>query len=31
MAIGIVIYFAYSRTNSRLANEASSAGTSQEA
>src|ERR671911_566237 len=31
MAIGIVIYFAYSRTHSRLANEDSSAGTNQEA
>jgi basic amino acid/polyamine antiporter, APA family len=31
MAIGLVIYFAYSRSHSRLANENSSAGTSQEA
>jgi APA family basic amino acid/polyamine antiporter len=30
MAIGLVIYFAYSRTHSRLAHEDSSAGTSQE-
>jgi basic amino acid/polyamine antiporter, APA family len=31
MAIGLVIYFGYSRSHSRLANENSSAGTSQEA
>jgi APA family basic amino acid/polyamine antiporter len=31
MAIGLVIYFVYSRTHSRLANEDSSAGTNQEA
>jgi basic amino acid/polyamine antiporter, APA family len=31
MALGLVIYFAYSRTHSRLANEDSSAGTNQEA
>src|ERR687898_1557883 len=31
MAIGLVFYFAYSRTHSRLANEESSEGTSQEA
>ena len=31
MAIGLVIYFGYSRSHSRLANEDSSAGTSQEA
>jgi APA family basic amino acid/polyamine antiporter len=31
MAIGLVIYFGYSRSHSRLANEASSEGTSQEA
>src|ERR671915_1806672 len=31
MAIGLVVYFAYSRTHSRLANEDSSAGTNQEA
>jgi APA family basic amino acid/polyamine antiporter len=31
MAIGLVIYFAYSRSHSRLANEDSSEGTSQEA
>jgi APA family basic amino acid/polyamine antiporter len=31
MAIGIVFYFAYSRSHSRLANEDSSAGTNQEA
>src|ERR671912_498408 len=31
MAIGIVIYFAYSRSHSRLANEDSSAGTNQNA
>ena len=31
MALGLVIYFAYSRSHSRLANEASSEGTSQEA
>jgi APA family basic amino acid/polyamine antiporter len=31
MAIGIVIYFGYSRSHSRLANEDSSAGTNQEA
>jgi APA family basic amino acid/polyamine antiporter len=30
MAIGLVIYFAYSRSHSRLANEASSEGTTQE-
>jgi basic amino acid/polyamine antiporter, APA family len=30
MAIGLVIYFGYSRSHSRLANEASSEGTSQE-
>jgi basic amino acid/polyamine antiporter, APA family len=31
MAIGLVIYFGYSRTHSRLANEESSAGTNQNA
>jgi APA family basic amino acid/polyamine antiporter len=31
MALGLVIYFGYSRSHSRLANEDSSAGTSQEA
>ena len=31
MAIGLVIYFGYSRSHSRLANEDSSAGTNQEA
>ena len=30
MALGLVIYFGYSRSHSRLANEDSSAGTSQE-
>jgi len=30
MAIGLVIYFGYSRSHSRLANEASSEGTTQE-
>ncbi|HYQ85037.1 MAG TPA: amino acid permease C-terminal domain-containing protein, partial [Rubrobacter sp.] len=31
MAIGLVIYFTYSKNHSKLANEDSSAGTSQEA
>jgi basic amino acid/polyamine antiporter, APA family len=31
MAIGMVIYFAYSRSHSRLANEDSSAGANQNA
>jgi hypothetical protein len=30
MAIGLVIYFGYSRSHSRLANEASSEGATQE-